>query len=159
MGESWYMQIDGIEGGSVAKGFEEWIEVDAYTWDVTAASSSAGRGAGGRTGRVTYGNLVVTAPISVATPRIVEACALARRVSKVVLSGLRVGDDGMPSEFLSYELGDVIVMSVRHRDDLDVSPTEQIELAYQRMEITYTPQDGRGGAGQPVTTVLNRAIA
>lgn len=157
MGETWYMQIAGIEGGSVAKGFEEWIEVDAYSWDATAASG-AGRASGARTGRVTYGNLIVTAPISVATPAIVEACALGRRVTKATLSGLRVGEDGVPSEFLSYELSDVIVMSIRHRDDVDIVPTEQIELSYQRMEITYTPQDGRGGAGQPVTTVISRVV-
>ena len=158
MGERWFMQIAGIEGHTVLKGFEKWIAVHAYTWEATAASG-AGRASGSRTGRVNFANLVVTATISVASPRLVEACATQRRLSTVVLSALNTGEDGMPTVFLSYELSDVVVMSVRHRDDVDGSASEEIELAYQTIEITYTPQDGRGGQGQPVTTVHDRTTA
>jgi len=152
------MQIAGIEGHTVLEGFEKWIEVDAYTWAATAAAG-AGRAGGSRTGRVNLANMVVTAPISVGTPRLVEACVTQRRVATVVLSALSTGGDGMPKVFLSYELSDVVVMSVRHRDDADASASEEIELAYQTIEITYTPQDERGGQGQPVTTVHHRTTA
>ena len=156
MGEQWYMQIAGVDGGSVLKAFERWIEVDAYSWEI-GIPTGGGRATGTRAGRVTFGNLVVTAPISVASPRIVEACVLQRIVPKVVLSGTSVGEDGMSDVFLSYELSNAMVLAVHHSDDLAVRPTERIELTYSTIRITYTAQDERGGPGQPVTTVHSRS--
>lgn len=153
MGERWYLQVDGVDGESAARGFEKSIEADSYSWEVTATTTSAsGRGVA-RRGRPTFGNLIVTAPISVASPPLVAACVTGQVISSVVLSGARDGDGRAADVFVTYELEDAMVVGVRHADDPATVPTERLEFTYATVRITYTPQDPRSGrSGPPVTT-------
>ena len=152
MGERWYLKVEGIDGESTVRGFEQWIEADAYSWEVTASLAGPGRG-GARRGRATLANLLVTAPISAASPKLIAACVTGQMIPSVVLSAVRDGGDGRAADvFLSYELDDATIVAVRHADDAATVPTERLEFAYATIRVTYTPQDPGGGSGQPVTT-------
>jgi type VI secretion system secreted protein Hcp len=147
MAEKWFLQIDGIEGDSVAKGHAKAIDVLAWTWGVTQSGGSMSGGGSGA-GKATFQEFDFVTRISAASPMLVIASASGKHHPWAELSGVRSGDKSVA--FLTYRLTDVLVSDVRHADDEDGAPIEEFSLRYRAFEITYTPQKASGKLGTPV---------
>ncbi len=149
MAEKWYLQIDGIEGDSNAKGHEDAIEVLAWSVGLSHSGGTAvGTGSGAGTGKVSFQEFDFVAVISKASPLLVLACASGTHRPWAELTGQRGG--GKTVTFLKYRLTDVVVSSVQHADDEDGVPIEEFSLRYAKFEITYSPQSASGTASTPV---------
>ena len=147
MAEQWFLQIDGIEGDSVAKGHAKAIDVLAWTWGVTQ-SGGGYSGGGGGSGKASFQEFDFVTRISIASPLLVIACASGTHHPWAELTGVRTGNKSVA--FLKYRLSDVLVSAVRHADDEDGAPIEEFSLRYRTFEITYTPQKASGKLGTPV---------
>jgi type VI secretion system secreted protein Hcp len=79
-----------------------------------------------------------------------QACCTGHHYPKATLTLRKAG--GSQIDFLKYEFSDVLVDSIQWSGSSggDDTPTESVSLAFGKVEITYTPQDAKGGKGSPV---------
>ena len=151
MAESWFLEIDGIEGESTDAAHKGEIDVQSWSWGVTQAGGAAGPGGGGGAGRADFQDFHFVARISKASPQLFLACATGTHHKWAALSGVPTAGKSKATAFLTYKLSEVQVTSVQHSDSESEPPAEQFSLNYSKFEISYSPQTASGKLGPPVT--------
>jgi type VI secretion system secreted protein Hcp len=140
-----YLRLDGIPGDSPVVGHRGEIEIETYSW---AESQPAAGASGGRaSGRVNMGTFHLTAVLSPASPRLLQACANGQIIRSAVLSV------SVPNyEFLYWRLWDVTIRDYRSILDTrkDPRPRDEFSLEFARIEIEYKPVTATGAQIGPV---------
>lgn len=86
-----------------------------------------------------------------ATPQLFDATCAGDRISEATFTARKAGKG--QQEFLIIKMNDVIITSVSPAgNNTNDRPLEQVALSFSKSEITYIPQDPKGGAGSPVTS-------
>ncbi len=146
------LEIEGVDGESLLTNFEGKIQVDSYSFGVSCPSS-IGSNKGGGVAKANFSDLSVSKSVDTSSGALFKACASSKHFDKATLHLLKGGGDD-PVEYLKYELGDVMVTSYQVADGSGGSdlPRESMSLAFNTIQITYTPQadDGSGESPTPV---------
>ena len=127
-----------VKGESRDSDHKEEIDVVGWTWAARAA------GYGG-TGHRAYDAIEVTKRVDAASTKLLSALA----TNEVLTAKLAVRKAGKtPLEYFVIELEKVRVSSVR-LETLEAELVERLELAFEKITITYKIQqpDGTGGGG------------
>jgi len=103
-----FMKIDGIPGESTKEGHEGWIELESYSYEVTAPIPSDGL----HGGSPDFGDLVIMKQLDKSSPKLYEACCNSKHITEVILEVCESG--GAKSVFMRYVLRDVIVVNQRY---------------------------------------------
>lgn len=140
-----FLAIDGIPGESTDARHRGEIEVSSFSWGVSQAPSATGRAAG----KPSFTELVVTSPVSRASPEFWLACASGRHLASAVLT---CRNPSQQHEFLALRLQDVVVASYQSSGTDEQRPLDQIALAFGRIDVSYTGQDATGRSEPAVTT-------
>jgi type VI secretion system secreted protein Hcp len=143
-----FVKIDGIDGESTDKNHEGWIDVLAWSWDMSRPEGGLAT-SGGRlaTGRVTHGDFSVVKTIDKSTPKLHLKCANGQHIPSVTLELCRA--NGEQETYMEYELTDVIVSSVSMSTTVqggETFPIEEVSFNYGKIEWTYTEYDAEGKA-------------
>jgi type VI secretion system secreted protein Hcp len=77
-----YLQLDGIPGGSTAKGRTEWIDIAGVDWGVEQAVAISGTGSGMTGVGAKQRALRFTAGSGAASPLLFEACMSGKHISE-----------------------------------------------------------------------------
>lgn len=141
-----YVKLDGIKGEATAKGYEGTIAASSIHMDLKNIGGTTATG-GATAGKAQFGDFVITKPVDSASPQLFMNCATGKLIRTAVISLLAPGDQ--PVEFLKYTLSDVLISSVSVSASGE-APTEQVTLAYSRIEIEYKPIGPDGKPGAPV---------
>ncbi len=147
-----FLKLDGITGESADARHPGEIEVLAFSWAEHQSVPAGGSGGGGA-GKVQIGELHVVMRTSKASPPLMLACAKGSHIKTAVLSSRRHGNAGQ-KDFLVIKLSDVSVTSYRigatesGEDDL---PTDQVSLAFGKIEYGYHPQKPDGSLAPAIT--------
>lgn len=145
-----FMKLDGIPGDSMYKGYEDWIELAAFSWGVqNTTAPNAGGGAGA--GKAQPLEFSFSGPTSKASPLLFKSTASGQHIKSGQLVVTHDSRSGM-TPFLKYELTDVLIDFYKNDMTSSSSPTDAASLNFTRVKMTYTPQDSKGAIGQPVTT-------
>jgi type VI secretion system secreted protein Hcp len=146
-----------IKGESTRKGFEGWIEIDFFDFDVqqklTIGSQSAGAGAG----KVTFSAFQVRKQPDSSSPLLFQACAAGSAWDNVTLVLNKAGGDSSVN-YLKFEFQLVALSSVQWTGDTDTgdTPSENLGFMYGALHVTYTPQKVDGTAGAAVVGGWNQ---
>jgi type VI secretion system secreted protein Hcp len=132
--DSAFLKLDGIPGESTAKGFENQIDVNAFTWGITTPNAPAGGG----TGRATFQDLAVIKAVDAASPPLFAAAAAGRHVSNATLTVVTSGAN--PAEYLRYCLRDLTVASVKQDEARAERPAETVTFRYGQFAMAYGRQ-------------------
>ncbi|AEE45437.1 Hcp family type VI secretion system effector [Cellulomonas fimi] len=146
-----YLRIESVVGGCTDRHHEGWIEVRSFTW-----SETSGAGAGGHaavSGRVTASPLVVTADVSVASPRLVAACARNERFDVAELEVVQAGED-TARPFVRWRLEDVVVSGYAVAAE-DFLPVDTVTLRFGTLRFEVVPLRPDGSPGAPVTAEVD----
>ncbi len=147
MAADMFLKLDGISGESQDDKHKDEIEVESFSWGLSQAiSRSAGAAAAGRP---SFQDFTFTSRVSVASPRLMEACASGSHLKDAVLTVRRSGE--IPVEYLQITLSDVVVSSYNEAGATESVPEESVSLNFAKIEYEYRPQDARGGNGAPVS--------
>ncbi|EBG0939981.1 type VI secretion system tube protein Hcp [Salmonella enterica] len=120
-----YLKLDGIEGESRIKGFENQIKLIAYNHNPTKRESDEARG--------TYiGGLTLTKPVDLATPGLYEHYCNGKTVKEGVLTLCR-RDKGAMLPFIIYTLTNVRISRMSNHGDAEGSATETVDLVYSHI--------------------------
>lgn len=116
-----YLKLNGIEGESQTKGFENQIRIIAYNHNPTKRESGEVRG--------TYiGGLTLTKPVDLATPGLYEHYCNGKTVKEGVLTLCR-SDKGAMLPFIIYTLTNVRISRMSNHG----SATETVDLVYSHI--------------------------
>lgn len=145
----WYLKIDGVKGESTAIGQKEALNIDAWQFGVQGATPVAGRGAKAAAPCMSGMSFVRLADS--ATPQLLAGAAMGQPFGKAVLVGRKSGEK--QQDFLIVEMKNVLVSSISHSGHSE-SLTEALELRFQQANVSYMPQDEKGGLGKAITATL-----
>src|SRR5262249_17445366 len=98
-----YLEIEGIQGDSVADHHLDAIDGISWKWGVERCTVTSGGGVGA--GKVSFQDLSITKHLDSSSPALIEACATGRRLKKAVLYVTRRGE--RPTDVLILTLHDV----------------------------------------------------
>jgi type VI secretion system secreted protein Hcp len=147
-----FLKLEGgpnVKGAAKAKGFQDQIEIYSFSWGASnpvSMESGAGMGAG----KVSISSFNFMKKSDAASPLLFQACCTGDHYGTATVTLRKAG--GQQVEFLSYKFSEVFVESVQWSGSSggDDTPTESVSLAFGKVEMTYTPQDEKGGKGAAV---------
>src|SRR5215510_14266437 len=111
------------------------IEVLAFSWGVTNAANIGA-------GRATFHDLSFTHTIDKASPRLLEACATGAHLKEGTITRRKAGKG--QEEYLIIKMNDIIVTSVSLGDSSGGTGTENVSLAFAKVDLEYKPQKPDG---------------
>ena len=140
-----FLKLDGIKGESIDGKHKDEIAVLAWSWGMSN-SGSAHLGAGAGSGKVNVQDLSLTKYIDVSTPDLMLSSCNGKHIAKAQLTVRKAGETAL--EYMIIKFEDLLVASVSTggsggEDRL----TENVTLNFSKVNVEYTQQDQKGGAG------------
>jgi type VI secretion system secreted protein Hcp len=139
----YFLQLKGIDGESTVKGYEKWIEVDSYLFDVTNAATSSG--SGGASGKVTFQDFYFNKRVDSASADIFEFLVTGKHIASAVFDVVDV-DGKTPRKLISYSFTDVLLTSLQHSGAEPGQPSESVAFRFDKIEVQSYSQDPKGGS-------------
>ncbi len=145
-----FLKIDGVKGESRDKDASNvgTIDVLAWSWGMSN-SGTAHVGGGAGAGKVNVQDLSLTKYIDSSSPSLQLACCNGKHFEQAIVTVRKAGET--PLIYLTIKMTEVMVTAVSTggsggEDRL----TENVTLNFAKVEVTYTPQDSKGKAGDPM---------
>jgi type VI secretion system secreted protein Hcp len=141
-----FAKIGDIKGESLDDKHKDEIEVLSFSWGVTNTGSMAS-GSGGGEGKATFHDLSFTHNVDKASPVLLQACATGVHMKEATITHRKAGKG--QQEFLIVKMNDVIITGVTHGGSGDGGHSENVSLAFAKVNVEYKPQkpDGSLDAG------------
>jgi type VI secretion system secreted protein Hcp len=136
-----FAKIGDIKGESLDDKHKDQIEVLSYSWGVTNAGSMAS-GSGGGEGKATFHDLSFTHNVDKASPVLMQACATGVHLKEATITHRKAGKG--QQEFLVIKMNDVIVTSVTHGSNGADGASENVSIAFAKVNVEYKPQKADG---------------
>jgi type VI secretion system secreted protein Hcp len=144
-----FLKLGDVKGGSADAGHKDEILVNEYSFGVSNTGSVGTATGETRSGKASFSDLTFSAPVSVASPKLMLACASGTHYDTAVLTLRRTGGRGTAQDFLRLTLKTVLVSSYQDAGSTaDDVPTDRVTLAFGAMKIDYTSQNAPGTAGE-----------
>jgi type VI secretion system secreted protein Hcp len=140
-----FAKLGDIKGESLDDKHKDEIEVLSYSWGV-ATTTTIGGGGGGA-GKATFHDLSFTHTIDKASPQLMQACATGTHLKEATITHRKAGKG--QQEYLVIKMNDLIVTGVSLADASGGSGSENVTLAFAKVDLEYKPQkpDGSLDAG------------
>ncbi len=137
-----FLKIPNINGESTLKGFEKWIAIESFSWGEERPPSG--------NGVAVPLEVQVVANTQASSPSLFAACANGEALGTVLLHLATVG--GSQSTFFKWDLENAVIGSYRvGGNTADDRPADQFSISFTALTYSYSAQDGKGGAGSPIT--------
>jgi type VI secretion system secreted protein Hcp len=151
-----FLKLGDLKGESVVKGFEDQIQLLAWSWGMSQ-SGTTHTGTGGGAGKVNVQDISFTHYVDSSSPNIITACCTGKHFDTATLTMRKSG--GSPLDYVKITLTDIIVTSVSSGgsggEDL---LSENVSLNFAKFKYEYQPQDSKGGKkGGAITAAYNIA--
>lgn len=146
-----FLKVDGIQGESQDAKHKDEIQVLSWSWGETLTGTSAYGGGGA--GRANFKDIIFTARISKASPKLFSTSASGQHIKSAVLTCRNPGKAQL--EFLKITLTDVIVSSYLSGYSGLVGgadlPSDQFSFNYSKVNMEYRQQKPDGTQGPAVS--------
>jgi type VI secretion system secreted protein Hcp len=145
----YFLKIDAIEGESLDDKHKGEIDIESWSWGETQTGTLSFAGGAGA-GKVQMQDFHFAMHMSKASPKLFLACASGQHIKFATLNGVRGGESGF--NFMKWHLSDVLISSYQTGgSEGDSLPTDQISMAFAKIEFTYYLQDASGGGAGNVS--------
>lgn len=141
-----FAKIGDIKGESLDDKHKDEIEVLSFSWGV-ANSASLASGGGAGAGKATFQDLSIVHAIDKSSPLLLKACATGAHLKDATITHRKSGKG--QQEYLVVKLNDVIITGVTHGGGSGLPLSENVTLAFAKVDLEYKPQkpDGALDAG------------
>jgi len=137
-----FLKLGELKGESVVKGFEDQIQLLAWSWGMSQ-SGTTHMASGGGAGKVNVQDLSFTHYVDSSSPNLIKACCAGTHYATGTLTMRKAG--GTALEYVKITLNDIIVTSVSSGgsggEDL---LSENVSLNFGKFKYEYQPQDNTG---------------
>jgi type VI secretion system secreted protein Hcp len=146
-----FLKIADIKGESQVKGFEDQIQLLAWSWGMSQ-SGTTHDGSGSGAGKVSVQDLSFTHYVDASTPTLMLACCKGSHYPEATITMRKAGGDPLP--YLTVKLTDLIITSVSTGSSSgEDRQTENVTLNFGAFEVSYQPQDNKGAKKGGAITV------
>lgn len=154
-----FMKLTGVDGPVTRKGLEKFIEVLSYSFGASQSISAEASG-GMSGGKPTISSMSLMKRTDATSPGLFATCCGGKHYPEVLIQLFKSGGTNQV-KFLEYKLTKVFIESVQWSGSGggDDTPMESLSLAFQKIEMTYMPQDEKGGVGKPQIAMYDTANA
>jgi type VI secretion system secreted protein Hcp len=136
-----FAKLGDIKGESLDDKHKDEIEVLSYSWGVTN-QGSMGFGSGGGEGKASFHDLSFTHKLDKASPVLMQACATGVHLKEATITHRKAGKG--QQEFLVIKMNDVIVTGVTHGGSGADGNSENVSIAFAKVNVEYKPQKADG---------------
>jgi type VI secretion system secreted protein Hcp len=140
MAVDFYLKLDGIQGETVSKGFENQIQLLSFSWGGHQTTSVSGTGGSGA-GRVDLADFSIMKHLDKATTPIFKALVSGTHIKTGNLSAVKAGAGGKP--FLKIDFKELFVTSHQISASSEI-PAESVSFSYNEIKIEYSQQNEQG---------------
>jgi type VI secretion system secreted protein Hcp len=141
-----------VKGESTADGHKDEIEIYSFSWGASNPTT-IGSGSGGLTGgKVSISSFNVMKKTELSSAKLFAACCSGQHFDTAVVSMRKAtGVAGKQQEFLNYTFENVMIESIQWSGSSggDDSPTESLSIAFGKVTIKYSKQEGGKGDLKP----------
>ena len=134
-----YLKLDGIDGESTAKGHENWIELNSFSFGVTTTTGSA---SGGGVNKPLFSDFTFTQFQDSSTPKEFEALVENKHIATGILDLVRTTKD-QPFTYLKYTFSDIVLTSMNFSDG-GARPIETVTFKYGAIKLDAFSLDDKG---------------
>lgn len=143
-----YLHIDGIKGESMDDKHKDWIECLSVNWGITQPRSASASTSGGHTAeRVEMQEIIFSKLADLASPILMQTCAMGKTIPKAKFEFLRADGQGIPVRYFDIELENILIGSIYPQIDSGSLLNEQIGIKFSKIKWKYTQQKISGGTG------------
>src|SRR5258708_29889722 len=143
-----FLKIDGIPGESTDAKFDKQLVLESFSWGETNTSAHIGSAGGAAAGKVSMQDFHFTARSSIASPKLMLACASGQHIKDAVMSVRKAGEQKEGSAvFLTYSFQGVVITSVQQAGDTNDLPADSVSFAFQKIDAMFKQQTAAGGGG------------
>jgi type VI secretion system secreted protein Hcp len=143
-----FAKIGDIKGESADDKHKDEIEVLSFSWGVANPVTIGGGGGGAGSGRATFHDLSFTHTIDKASPRLLQACATGTHLKEATITHRKAGKG--QQEFLVIKMNDIIITGVSLGDSSAGGTSENVTLAFAKVDLEYKPQRPDGSLDQGI---------
>jgi type VI protein secretion system component Hcp len=141
--------LDGIDGDSQTKGFEDQVEIRGVAFCVDTALATGGS----NPGAVRVSDVTITKLLDSASVPLLQRATTGTRIATVTISVVGSASS-VPVQTLKLE--DVVVTALHQRAH-GGRATEVVSLHFERLTQTTRRIDAKGAPGPPVSVTYDRA--
>jgi len=141
---SYFLQIDGIQGGSTDRSHKDWIDVDSFSWGLTLITSGSG---GPSVGKASFSDLSWTQPVDISTPKWFLDVATGKHISKVTLDVQHDDPKAGGQSFFQMIFTDTMGTGLKVNGTGDALTADASMTSGATVKLRYRAQDPKGGYG------------
>jgi type VI secretion system secreted protein Hcp len=144
----WIATDDGaaIQGDSRDATHKDEIELESWGWGL---SKPAATGPGGG-GKATFQEFSILKRVDRSSPKLAQACVKGEHFQEAVLSARRAEGASFSIDFLVIKLSDIMIASYEEAGESHSVPMVSIDIAFSKIEYSYTSQKADGTLDAPV---------
>jgi type VI secretion system secreted protein Hcp len=136
-----FLKLAGVTGEVQDSAHKGEIAVVGWSWGLSAPTAAV---TGQATGKGSMSELVIVKKVDQATPTLMQYLRQHKPVATARLTVRKAGG-GDPLEYFRIELEQVRITGLT-TDTQDTELIEKLKLAFQKVTVTYTPQQSGTGA-------------
>lgn len=139
-----FLDIVGVEGESIQKGYEKKIEIQSFHWGASQ-SATTHMGTGGGSGKANVQDISFSKYLDKTSPILLAALLIGTHYDQVVLT-LRKVTGAVQLNYLVFTMNDCILSSYSTGAGTggDDQIMENLTLNFARIKMEYTMQDSKG---------------
>jgi type VI secretion system Hcp family effector len=142
--------FDKVDGESIQKGKEKWIEIQGWDWEVDAETSWT-KGGGASVGKPNPGRMTVQHYFDTASTVLLGFICTGKAFPKGEIQMMKTTGKGSPETYLTITMEALFLTKVSQSGTEEGNVVQKIEFVFKTIKIEYKPQntkDGSLGAGR-----------
>jgi len=152
-----FLKLGDVKGGSSDAAHKDEILVKEYSFGVSNTGSVGSATGEARAGKASFSDLTFSAPASVASPRLMLACASGAHYDTAVLTLHRSGSGKAAQEFFRLTLKTVMVSAYHDAgSSTEDVPMDTVTLAFAAMKLEFLPPTTSGAPGKGASAGWDR---
>jgi type VI protein secretion system component Hcp len=136
-------KFTGIDGESIVKGFEKWIDVESYSWGAVS---------GGPPSKPEFADFSFTKLYDSSSPPLLLSLMQGKPINEALFEFTKTTGSATPEVYLEYKFSDVLLASYGVGGSSGGgNPSESWSFSFAKVETIYRPQDNKTGKlGSPI---------
>lgn len=138
------------EGESRQKGFEKWIELQGWDWEIEAESSWT-KGGGASVGKPNPGKFNGEVYFNKSSPVVMKFICTGQAFTEVNLAMCKTTGGPVPEKFFEMIMKSAYITKVTQNGSEDGNVVQKIEMVFKEVKIDYKMQGNDGKLVAPVS--------
>jgi len=142
-----FLKLEGIDGESTAAGHEKEIEIFSFSFGASNPTTVSSGKTGIAASKVSISSFNVMKRTEKSSNTLFNKCCQGAHIPTATVTLRKATGEGGQKPFLTYKFSEVMVESIHWSGSSggDDTPTESVSFAFEKVDLSYSQQDGKGG--------------